>query len=163
MYSSYSFWTSALYGGEWLASRPGRAYPRGKDNQYPLTGDWVGTRATGKILCLFRGSNLDCTVVQHVVRHYCLSYTAHGTAVTAYGAKRWNCTQGKSQECSCHIVNSMWWWFGNLQENCNSFGKPRLIASELRLCIALFGFHSIDGRSIQMSTAVVSLVSVRGL
>jgi hypothetical protein len=36
-YSSYSFLTSALDGGEWSASRPGRAlYPRGKDPRYPL-------------------------------------------------------------------------------------------------------------------------------
>jgi hypothetical protein len=35
-YSSYSLLTSALDGGEWSASRPGRALPRGKDPQYPL-------------------------------------------------------------------------------------------------------------------------------
>jgi hypothetical protein len=35
-YSSYSFLTSALDGGEWSASRPGRALPRGKDTRYPL-------------------------------------------------------------------------------------------------------------------------------
>jgi hypothetical protein len=35
-YSSYSFLTSALDGGEWSASRPGRALPPGKDLQYPL-------------------------------------------------------------------------------------------------------------------------------
>jgi hypothetical protein len=34
-YSSYSFSTSALDGGEWSASRP-RFYPRGKDPWYPL-------------------------------------------------------------------------------------------------------------------------------
>jgi hypothetical protein len=40
------------------------------------TGGWVGlragldTEATGKILCLCRGSNLDRLVVQSVVRHY---------------------------------------------------------------------------------------------
>jgi hypothetical protein len=40
------------------------------------TGGWVGTRAglyteaRGKILCLCRGSNLGCPVVQSVVRHY---------------------------------------------------------------------------------------------
>jgi hypothetical protein len=36
MYSSYSFLTSTLDGGEWSASRPGRALPRGKDPRYPL-------------------------------------------------------------------------------------------------------------------------------
>jgi hypothetical protein len=30
-YSSYSFLTSALEGGEWSASRPGRALPQGKE------------------------------------------------------------------------------------------------------------------------------------
>jgi hypothetical protein len=35
-YSSYSFLTSALDRGEWLASRPGRALPQGKDPRYPL-------------------------------------------------------------------------------------------------------------------------------
>jgi hypothetical protein len=35
-YSSYSFLTSALGGGEWSASRPGRALPLGKDSQYQL-------------------------------------------------------------------------------------------------------------------------------
>jgi hypothetical protein len=35
-YSSYSFLTSALDGGEWSGSRPGLALPRGKDPRYPL-------------------------------------------------------------------------------------------------------------------------------
>jgi hypothetical protein len=35
-YNSYSFLTSALDGGEWSASRPGRALPWGKDPRYPL-------------------------------------------------------------------------------------------------------------------------------
>jgi hypothetical protein len=30
-YSSYSFFTSVLDGGEWSESRPGRTLPRGKD------------------------------------------------------------------------------------------------------------------------------------
>jgi hypothetical protein len=34
-YSSYSFLTSALEGGEWSASRPGRALPRGKEPPVP--------------------------------------------------------------------------------------------------------------------------------
>jgi hypothetical protein len=34
-YSSYSFWTSALPGREWSASRPGRALPPGKDPPAP--------------------------------------------------------------------------------------------------------------------------------
>jgi hypothetical protein len=35
-YIFYSLLTSALDGGEWSASRPGRALPRGKDPRYPL-------------------------------------------------------------------------------------------------------------------------------
>jgi hypothetical protein len=35
-YSSYSFFTSALDGDEWSASRPGRALPPGKGPRYPL-------------------------------------------------------------------------------------------------------------------------------
>jgi hypothetical protein len=35
-YSSYSFLTSALDGGEWSASRPGRVLPWGKELRYPL-------------------------------------------------------------------------------------------------------------------------------
>jgi hypothetical protein len=36
MYSSYSFTTSTLDGGEWSASRPGRALHPGKGPRYPL-------------------------------------------------------------------------------------------------------------------------------
>jgi hypothetical protein len=61
MYSSYSFTISALYGGEWSASRPGRAFTPGERTpDTHCTGDWVGpragldTEARGKILCLRR-------------------------------------------------------------------------------------------------------------
>jgi hypothetical protein len=76
-YSSYSFTTSALDGGEWSASRPGRALPSRKGPPVPIcTGVWVGpragldTEARGRILCTCRGSNPDRPVVQPVVRHY---------------------------------------------------------------------------------------------
>jgi hypothetical protein len=36
MNSSYSFTTSALDGGEWSASRPGRALPPGKGPTVPI-------------------------------------------------------------------------------------------------------------------------------
>jgi hypothetical protein len=46
MYSSYSFTTSVLYGGEWSASRPGRALPPGRGPPSThCTGGWVGPRA----------------------------------------------------------------------------------------------------------------------
>jgi hypothetical protein len=76
-YSSYSFSTSALDGGEWSASRPVRALHPGKGPPVPIwTGGRVGPRVgldievRGKILCFCRGSNLDRLVVQLVVRHY---------------------------------------------------------------------------------------------
>jgi hypothetical protein len=64
-YSSYSFSTSALDGGEWSVLRPGRALAPGK--RIPGTyciGGWVGPRAgldtqvTGKILSLLPGIEL---------------------------------------------------------------------------------------------------------
>jgi hypothetical protein len=76
-YSSYSFSTSALDGGEWSASRPGRAFTPGERTPGTnCTGGWVGPRAgldtevRGKILYKCRGSNPDRPVVQSVVRHY---------------------------------------------------------------------------------------------
>jgi hypothetical protein len=76
-YSSYSFTTSALDGGELSASRPGRAFTPGeRTSGTHCTGGWVGpraglnTEARGKILCPRRGSNPDRPVVQPVVRHY---------------------------------------------------------------------------------------------
>jgi hypothetical protein len=45
-YSSYSFTNSALDGGEWWASRPGRALPPGKGPPGThCTGGWVGPSA----------------------------------------------------------------------------------------------------------------------
>jgi alpha-glucosidase (family GH31 glycosyl hydrolase) len=56
-YSSYSFSTSALDGGEWSASHPGRAFTPGERTPSThWTGGWVSTRAgldtedRGKIL-----------------------------------------------------------------------------------------------------------------
>jgi hypothetical protein len=68
-YSSYSYLTSALDGGEWSASRPGRTLPPGKGPPGThCTGGWVGPRAgldaktRRKILCFCRGSNPGCPV-----------------------------------------------------------------------------------------------------
>jgi hypothetical protein len=44
-YSSYQFSTSALDGGEWSASRPGRALAPGEDPRTHCTGGWMGPRA----------------------------------------------------------------------------------------------------------------------
>jgi hypothetical protein len=64
-YSSYSFLTTAQDGGEWSASRPGRALPPEKGPGTHWIGGWVGPRAgldagaRRKILCPCRGSNFD--------------------------------------------------------------------------------------------------------
>jgi hypothetical protein len=62
-YSCYSL-TSALDGGEWLASRPDCSLsPRRDPPGAQWIGGWMGlrtgldTEATGKILCHCRGSN----------------------------------------------------------------------------------------------------------
>jgi hypothetical protein len=76
-YSSYSFTTSALDGGEWSASRPGRTLTPGKGPPVPIVQEagWASEpvwtqRLEEKILCPRRGSNPDRPVVQPVVRHY---------------------------------------------------------------------------------------------
>jgi hypothetical protein len=76
-YSSYSFTTSALDGGEWSASRRGRALPPGKGPPVLIVQEagWAPEpvwtqRLEQKILCPCRGSNPDRPVVQPVVRHY---------------------------------------------------------------------------------------------
>jgi hypothetical protein len=77
VYSSYSFTTSALDGGEWSASRPGRAFTPGTH----CTRGWVDPRAgldtedRGKILCPCRGSNPARPARSQTL--YCLSYPAH--------------------------------------------------------------------------------------
>jgi hypothetical protein len=74
--NSYSFLSWALDGGEWSASHPGRALPRGKDHRYPLYRRLGGPQSRSghmlleKSFCLCRGSNLDLPVVQYVLRHY---------------------------------------------------------------------------------------------
>jgi hypothetical protein len=87
-YSSSSFLTSALEGGEWSASRPGRALPLGEWT--PGThciGGWVGPRAgldaevRGKILCLCRGSNPGRSVRSRTL--YWLGYSIQKDADTS--------------------------------------------------------------------------------
>jgi hypothetical protein len=80
-YMSCSFSISALDGGEWSASRPGRVLPPGKGPPGTHgTGGWVGPRANldtevrGKISSLCRGSKPDRPVRSQTL--YCLSYPA---------------------------------------------------------------------------------------
>jgi hypothetical protein len=76
-YSFHSFSTLILVGGEWSASGPGRALAPGKGPPGThCTVGWMGPRALldtevqEKSFRLCRSSNLDCSVVQLVARHY---------------------------------------------------------------------------------------------
>jgi hypothetical protein len=86
-YSSYSFSTSALNGGEWSASHPDRALPPGKGPPVPIVQEagWVlepvwAQRLEEKFFRLCRGSNLHRPVVQPIQR---LSYPALTMALQA--------------------------------------------------------------------------------
>jgi hypothetical protein len=83
-YSSYSFSTSALDGGEWSALRPGRALAPGKETPVSIVHCWVGpragldTEARGKILSPLPG--IEPQSSGHSARSqtlYWLSYPAH--------------------------------------------------------------------------------------
>jgi hypothetical protein len=73
-YSSYSFLTSALDGGEWSASRPGRALPPGKGPHVPIIQEagWapepVWTQGLEEKSSAPVGDRTP--IVQLVVRHY---------------------------------------------------------------------------------------------
>jgi hypothetical protein len=76
-YSSYSFSTSALDGGERSGSRPGRTLAPGKDPPVHIVQEagWASKpvwtqRLEEKSSHLCQGSNLDRPVVQPLVRHY---------------------------------------------------------------------------------------------
>jgi hypothetical protein len=70
-YSSYSFSTSALDGGEWSASRPGEKAPVPTVQEAGWAPEPVWThRLEEKLFRLYRGSNLNHPVVQPVARQY---------------------------------------------------------------------------------------------
>jgi hypothetical protein len=76
-YSSYSFSTSALDGGEWSVSRLCRALPRGKGHLVPAAQEagWAPEpmrtqRLEEKSFRLCRDRTSDHPVVQPVARHY---------------------------------------------------------------------------------------------
>jgi hypothetical protein len=73
-YSSYSFLTSALEGGEWSASRPGRALPPRKEPPVPTVQEAGGAPEpvwTQRLEEKSSASVGDRTpAVQSVVRHY---------------------------------------------------------------------------------------------
>jgi hypothetical protein len=76
-YSSYSFSTSALDGGEWLAPRPGSTLGPGKGPPVPTVQEagWAPEpawtqRLEEKSFRLCRGSNLNRPVIQPAARYY---------------------------------------------------------------------------------------------
>jgi hypothetical protein len=75
-YSSTHFLTSALDGGEWSASRPGRFTPKEKAAGTHRIGGWVGPRAVldamvkRKIPSPRRESNPRTPIVQPVAQRY---------------------------------------------------------------------------------------------
>jgi hypothetical protein len=84
-YSSYSFSTLALGGGEWSASHPGHALAPGIGPPVPIVQEagWAPEsvwtqRLQEKSFCHCRGSNLDHPVVQPVARH-CTDWAAQLT------------------------------------------------------------------------------------
>jgi hypothetical protein len=116
-YSSYTLLTSALDGGEWLASRPGRALPPGKDPRYPLdrlAGPqiWFRHRCLGKVLCLCRGSNPGRPVCSQT--RYWLSYPI---------SYSWRIRITSRSCCWCHLWEDLTalagshrgWWLRNLK------------------------------------------------
>jgi hypothetical protein len=76
MYSSAHSLTSALDGGEWSASRPGRFTPRETAPGTHRIGGWVGPRAVldavvkRKIPSLRRESNPRTPIVQPLAQRY---------------------------------------------------------------------------------------------
>jgi hypothetical protein len=65
-YSSYSFTTSALDGGEWSASRPGRALPPGKGPPVPIgqEGGWAPEPVwTQRIVAKAHGNSAESRTV----------------------------------------------------------------------------------------------------
>jgi hypothetical protein len=83
-YSSYSFSTSALDGGQWSTSCPGHASALGKEPPVPTVQEvgWAAEpvwtqRLEQKSFCLCQGSNLNHPVIQPVLIPYWLSYLDH--------------------------------------------------------------------------------------
>jgi hypothetical protein len=76
MYSSTHSLASAIDGGEWSASRPGRFTPRERDPGTHWIGGWVGPRAgldavvKRKIRSPRRESNPRTPIVQPVAQRY---------------------------------------------------------------------------------------------
>jgi hypothetical protein len=116
-YSSYSFSTWALDGGEWSASRPGRAFiPGERTSGTHYTGGWVGpragldTEARGKIICTRRGSNPDRPIVQPIVKHY--TAWANPAPFRIYSNYKWyerNLCIASVEKAEGNRRSRLWW------------------------------------------------------
>jgi hypothetical protein len=88
-YSSYSFLTSALEGGEWSASRPGRTLPPGKGSPVPTVQEagWAPEPVWTQRLEEKSSAPVgDWTpAVQSVVRHYILPLQKNNWLITVEG------------------------------------------------------------------------------
>jgi hypothetical protein len=86
MYSSYSFLTLALDGGEWSASHPGHALHQGKDPQYPLDRRLGGPQSRSEHGLEEKSSapvGVQTPIVHPVVGHYTAWATMAPVAVSA--------------------------------------------------------------------------------
>jgi hypothetical protein len=94
MYSSIHFLTSALDGGEWSASRPGRFTPRERAPGTAWIGGWVGPRAVlyavvkRKIPSPRRESNPRTPIVQSVAQRY-TDWAITALGLTLYTRNFW--------------------------------------------------------------------------
>jgi hypothetical protein len=124
-YSSYSFLTSALEGGEWSASRPGRALsPAERALGTHCIGGWVGPRAgldaetRRKIFCLCLESKPGRPVRSQTL--YWLSYPSSARQVYWFKIPEYSfcfrstllpltCEQKYSTDCCGLILRAVWW------------------------------------------------------
>jgi hypothetical protein len=91
-YSSYSFLTSALDGGEWSASRPGRALPPGKEPPVPILQEawWASEPVWSQGLEEKSSAPVGdrTAIIQPVVRHYTDRATAAPNCSSVHRTKR---------------------------------------------------------------------------
>jgi hypothetical protein len=108
-YYAYSFSISALDGGEWPASRSGRALAPGKGLPIPKVQEagWVPEpvwtqRLEEKSFRLCRGSNFDCPVVRSVARHY-TDWATRFTKYVGYLRIYWIISRGQPTGLVLHL------------------------------------------------------------
>jgi hypothetical protein len=155
-YSSYFFLTSALEGGEWLASRPGRPLPPGKNPAVPIVQEAGGgggrasldAEVRGKILCLCRGSNASPLVRSQTL--YWLSYPAH-RVVTARNSNQCLLSTRSRVTILGHSLSHLTVWnkysvikqLRNQPHNISFEDRPlTLKASALLVCLTVLLFAS---------------------